>query len=170
MAFFTQLLLLALGVFLIIVILLQRGRGGGLAGAFGGLGGQSAFGTKAGDVFTKITVVIAVAWVIVAGGSGYFLRAGSEQKAQGLGDPNAGISAPDDVEADPDFDPDPDMDKFTPPADPQSESEEVPASDADDESADGDAVAPGADESTAPAPEEADAPASDDASEAPSSN
>ena len=69
--------LMLTGVFLMIVVLLQRGRGGGLAGAFGGAGGQSAFGTKAGDVFTKITVVIAVVWVILAGTSGFVLRAGA---------------------------------------------------------------------------------------------
>lgn len=68
-------LLLFMGVLLIIVILLQKGRGGGLAGAFGGSGGQSALGTKAGDVFTKITVVMAVIWVILAGVSGIATRA-----------------------------------------------------------------------------------------------
>ena len=81
---FSQVLLFLLGVFLMIVILLQRGRGGGLAGAFGGLGGQSAFGTKAGDVFTKITVVIAVLWVVVSGGSGCFLRAAADAPSEGL--------------------------------------------------------------------------------------
>ncbi len=74
----SQVVLFLLGTFLIIVILLQRGRGGGLAGAFGGMGGQSAFGTKAGDVFTRITIVLAVCWVILAGGSGYLLRAASK--------------------------------------------------------------------------------------------
>ena len=34
-------------------------QGGGLAGAFGGMGGQNAFGTKAGDLFTKITIGVA---------------------------------------------------------------------------------------------------------------
>lgn len=71
-------LLLALlgmtGFLLMGIVLLQRGRGGGLAGAFGGLGGQSAFGTKAGDVFTKITIGITVFWVFLAGGSGFALR------------------------------------------------------------------------------------------------
>ncbi|MDP6059564.1 MAG: preprotein translocase subunit SecG, partial [Pirellulaceae bacterium] len=43
-------------LFLILLVLIQRGRGGGLAGAFGGAGGQSAFGTKAGDMFTRITI------------------------------------------------------------------------------------------------------------------
>lgn len=42
--------LLLVSIFLILIILVQRGRGGGLAGALGGMGGQSAFGTKAGDV------------------------------------------------------------------------------------------------------------------------
>src|SRR4051812_31970071 len=53
------------GLILIGIILLQRGRGGGLAGAFGGMGGQSAFGTKAGDVFTKITIWLATAWIVL---------------------------------------------------------------------------------------------------------
>jgi preprotein translocase subunit SecG len=66
------------GLLLIFVILLQRGRGGGLAGAFGGAGGQSAFGTKAGDVFTRITIVIAIIWVALAGVTGYAMRYESE--------------------------------------------------------------------------------------------
>jgi protein translocase SecG subunit len=58
-------------VLLVVMILLQRGRGGGLAGAFGGAGGQSAFGTKAGDVFTRITIGIAIVWVTLAAVTGY---------------------------------------------------------------------------------------------------
>ncbi len=54
------------GIFLIGLILLQRGRGGGLAGAFGGMGGQSAFGTKAGDIFTRITIGVAIFWIVLA--------------------------------------------------------------------------------------------------------
>ncbi len=86
----SQVLLALAGVFLMIVILLQRGRGGGLAGAFGGMGGQSAFGTKAGDVFTKITVIVALVWVVLAGGSGFFLRAASEQREQEFPSRDAG--------------------------------------------------------------------------------
>jgi len=52
-------------LFLIALVLIQRGRGGGLAGAFGGAGGQSAFGTKAGDVFTRITVIVAACWILL---------------------------------------------------------------------------------------------------------
>src|SRR5262245_46488850 len=55
-----------LSIFLILVVLVQRGRGGGLTGALGGMGGQSAFGTKAGDLFTRITIVVAAIWVLLA--------------------------------------------------------------------------------------------------------
>src|ERR1700676_2700792 len=56
-------------LFLIVLILLQRGRGGGLAGALGGMGGQSAFGSKAGDMFTKITSGVAIVWILLCIGS-----------------------------------------------------------------------------------------------------
>ena len=51
-----------LSLFLIMLILIQRGKGGGLTGALGGPGGQSAFGSKAGDTFTLVTVVVASVW------------------------------------------------------------------------------------------------------------
>jgi preprotein translocase subunit SecG len=68
-----------ISVLLIGIILLQRGRGGGLVGALSGLGGQSAFGTKAGDTFTRITIGIAAAWVLLAGIHGQVLRARTEK-------------------------------------------------------------------------------------------
>ena len=52
-------------LFLILLILVQRGKGGGLAGALGGMGGESALGTRAGDVFTKITVITALIWILL---------------------------------------------------------------------------------------------------------
>lgn len=63
--FFLGFSLVLTSLFLILLVLIQRGRGGGLAGAFGGAGGQSAFGTKAGDVFTKITVAVAGFWILL---------------------------------------------------------------------------------------------------------
>ncbi len=60
------LLILICGL-LMLVILVQKGRGGGLSGAFGGGGGSSsAFGAKTGDVFTWITVALAAVFVLVA--------------------------------------------------------------------------------------------------------
>jgi preprotein translocase subunit SecG len=58
-------LILLLGIFLMLLILIQRGKGGGLSGALGGSGGSSAFGTRAGDQFTKITVYVALAWILL---------------------------------------------------------------------------------------------------------
>lgn len=64
-AFFLKLLLFLVAVFMILLILVQRGKGGGLAGAFGGMGGQSAFGTKAGDTFTRVTIGVAAFWIVL---------------------------------------------------------------------------------------------------------
>ena len=58
-------LLFVLSVLLIGIILIQRGKGGGLAGAFGGAGGSSAFGSRAGDTFTRITIVMAAVWMLL---------------------------------------------------------------------------------------------------------
>lgn len=59
-------LLVLSSLFLICLVLIQRGKGGGLAGAFGGVGGSSAFGTKAGDVFTRVTIITAGIWFLLA--------------------------------------------------------------------------------------------------------
>ncbi|MEZ6116134.1 MAG: preprotein translocase subunit SecG [Pirellulaceae bacterium] len=67
-------------IFLILLVLIQRGRGGGLSGAFGGMGGQSAFGTKAGDVFTKITVGASIVWIVLCISATKFLQTGGDDK------------------------------------------------------------------------------------------
>ena len=58
-------LVLLVGILLIFLVLIQRGKGGGLAGAFGGAGGSSAFGSRAGDLFTRVTLVLAAVWVLL---------------------------------------------------------------------------------------------------------
>ena len=63
---FLNVVIVILTLFLIILILIQRGKGGGLAGAFGGMGGSSAFGARTGDVFTKVTVGVAIAWILLS--------------------------------------------------------------------------------------------------------
>lgn len=75
LSYLAMFLLLMVGILMIFIILLQRGRGGGLAGALGGMGGQSAFGTKAGDMFTRITVVLALIWIVLCAGQIPILRA-----------------------------------------------------------------------------------------------
>ena len=53
-------------ILMILVILLQRGRGSGLAGAFGGAGGSSHLGAKTGDVLTLVTLGLALVYVGLA--------------------------------------------------------------------------------------------------------
>jgi preprotein translocase subunit SecG len=57
--------LFLISLFIILIILLQRGRGGGLTGALGGAGGTSAFGVKAGDIFTRITAISVLIWIVL---------------------------------------------------------------------------------------------------------
>ncbi|HUS45448.1 MAG TPA: preprotein translocase subunit SecG [Phycisphaerae bacterium] len=59
-------LFLLCAVILTLLVLIQRGRGGGLAGAFGGPGGHSAFGTKTADVFIKATAILGAVFFVLA--------------------------------------------------------------------------------------------------------
>ena len=86
-------MLLALtATFLILLVLVQRGRGGGLSGALGGMGGQSAFGAKAGDVFTRVTIVTALFWILLCVASVKLLGGSSDKLSGELG---ASVPAPD---------------------------------------------------------------------------
>jgi protein translocase SecG subunit len=54
-----------LGLLLIGLVLLQKNRGSGLSGAFGGVGGYSPFGTKTGDFLTWVTVGVTAAFLLM---------------------------------------------------------------------------------------------------------
>jgi preprotein translocase subunit SecG len=60
-----NIVLLVMGLFLILLVLIQRGKGGGLVGALGGVGGSSPFGSRAGDAFTRITIYVAALWLLL---------------------------------------------------------------------------------------------------------
>lgn len=111
-----MMLLLGLGFFMILLVLLQRGRGGGLVGALGGAGGQSAFGTRAGDVFTKITVAVATFWVLTAGFGGMALRSAATSASSELPETIAVPGAPDDLGTVTPFDGLPEMETADDPA------------------------------------------------------
>src|SRR5262245_39719163 len=83
MSVFFAFTLSLLAIFMILLVLVQRGRGGGLAGALGGMGGSSAFGAKAGDVFTRMTVVTATIWILLSVAAVYW--AGHQGDALGSG-------------------------------------------------------------------------------------
>lgn len=72
---FLMTLFLIVCVLLIIVVLLQKGRGGGIGAAFGGGGGgHSAFGTRTGDVFTWVTIVLTGVFLLLAIGTSLKFR------------------------------------------------------------------------------------------------
>lgn len=61
---------------MILIVLVQRPQGGGLSGAFGAGGGsgQTAFGTKTGDVLTLVTIGIFVLFLLTAIGLNFAIR------------------------------------------------------------------------------------------------
>ena len=81
-------------LFLICLVLIQRGKGGGLTGAFGGTGGSSAFGAKAGDVFTKVTMITAGIWIGMAMLLVILTNYTVKQSAYDVGDETTGSEVP----------------------------------------------------------------------------
>jgi preprotein translocase subunit SecG len=79
---------------LLMVILLQQGRGGDIAAAFGGSGSQTAFGARAGaSLLTRVTTVTAVLFMIGAIGLGILWQHGGGSSSVVRGK-TAPVSAP----------------------------------------------------------------------------
>ena len=53
-------------VALILIILIQKGRGGGLSGAFGGAMASGILGSKTGDFLTWVTIVLVGVFLTLA--------------------------------------------------------------------------------------------------------
>ncbi len=82
--------LFSLGLFIILMVLVQRGKGGGLAGALGGAGGQSAFGARATDQITWLTASTVALWILVSASAVIFLDPASGTKVTAPGADEAG--------------------------------------------------------------------------------
>jgi preprotein translocase subunit SecG len=50
---------------LVFIVLIQKGKGGGLSAAFGGIG-SSLLGTKTGDFLTWVTICIVAVWLLLS--------------------------------------------------------------------------------------------------------
>jgi len=72
-------------ILMMLIILIQKPRGGGLSGAFGGAGGgsQAAFGAKTGDVLTFATIIFFVCYMGLAMGLTWATGPSDEQAANG---------------------------------------------------------------------------------------
>jgi preprotein translocase subunit SecG len=53
----------AIALLLVMIVLIQKAKGGGLSSAFGGMGASSLLGTKTGDVLTWVTISLAVVFL-----------------------------------------------------------------------------------------------------------
>ena len=96
MTFLVKTLLFLVALFMILLVLIQRGKGGGLSGALGGMGGQSAFGTKAGDVFTRVTIVVAAVWILLCAAAVKMFKTPADiaDRVTGVGSAPSAASSP----------------------------------------------------------------------------
>src|SRR5687768_8529419 len=64
-------------MFLILVVLLQQGKGGGMGSAFGGGGGQTVFGgAGAGNFLTRLTAIAATLFMVLSAVLAYMSTSG----------------------------------------------------------------------------------------------
>lgn len=93
---------LLISIVMVLIVLIQRPQGGGLGGAFGAGGGggggggagQTAFGTKTGDVLTGGTIAIFVLFIIFAIVLNFATRPPEAQSAQPILSAPASESTP----------------------------------------------------------------------------
>jgi len=81
-------------ILLVLIVLLQKGRGGGLGAALGGMG-SAAFGTRVGDMMTWVTIVLTSLFLLLAI-IGYVVLRPDEHQAEApqfVPKPGAGITA-----------------------------------------------------------------------------
>jgi preprotein translocase subunit SecG len=72
-------------ILLVIVILLQAGKGQGLAGSFGGIGGGAVFGGRGAATFlSKTTAILAIIYGFLCLSIGYIYRTDMEQTKQSI--------------------------------------------------------------------------------------
>ena len=83
---FLLVLFVILSLLMVVVILLQAGKGQGLAGAIGGgMAGQSIFGGRgAGDFLSKATTYLAIGYMVLALGLGLIYKTEVEETQQSL--------------------------------------------------------------------------------------
>ncbi len=76
MTTFLSILHICVCIFLILVVLLQQGRGGGLGSAFGGAGQQVFGGRGAGNFLTRMTWGCAMIFILTSVSLAYLASAG----------------------------------------------------------------------------------------------
>jgi preprotein translocase subunit SecG len=78
-------ILFLLSLFLIFIILIQRGKGGGIAGSLTGTA-QSAFGARGGDILMWLTLTMTIIWILLCCLTIYFYSRTQPPVAEGKDD------------------------------------------------------------------------------------
>ncbi|MBW7989486.1 MAG: preprotein translocase subunit SecG [Planctomycetes bacterium] len=91
-------------VSLVLIILIQKGRGGGLSGAFGGAGAGGILGSKTGDFLTWVTIALVGVFLTLAVVMAKFYRPevsefgeeapASQQMPVSSGQPTSDVNSP----------------------------------------------------------------------------
>ncbi|PKL48358.1 MAG: preprotein translocase subunit SecG [Planctomycetes bacterium HGW-Planctomycetes-1] len=82
-----------IGVVLVLLVLIQKGRGGGLSSAFGGLG-SSLLGTKTGDFLTWVTISLVAVWLVLSVVAAKWFKPQTSEFLQSRPIPSAPAAAP----------------------------------------------------------------------------
>ena len=78
-------ILFLLSLFLIFIILIQRGKGGGIAGSLTGTA-QSAFGARGGDILMWLTLTLTIIWILLCCLTIFFYSRSQPPVAEGRDD------------------------------------------------------------------------------------
>jgi preprotein translocase subunit SecG len=80
-------------IVLIFIVLIQKGKGGGLSSAFGGIGG-SLLGTKTGDFLTWVTICVVAVWLLLSVVAAKWFKPSASEYLQGQQMPVSPVTAP----------------------------------------------------------------------------
>ncbi|MFA5293566.1 MAG: preprotein translocase subunit SecG [Phycisphaerae bacterium] len=83
---------LFVAVAMVLLVLIQKGRGGGLSSAFGGIS-NSLLGTKTGDFLTWVTISLVAVWLVLSVVAAKWFKPQTSEYLQGQ-KPAAPVSAP----------------------------------------------------------------------------
>jgi len=82
-----------IAVVLVLMVLIQKGRGGGLSSAFGGLG-NSLLGTKTGDFLTWVTICLVAVWLLLSVVAAKWFKPQASEYLQSQPIPSSPAAAP----------------------------------------------------------------------------
>jgi preprotein translocase subunit SecG len=89
-------ILFLISLFLVFIILIQRGKGGGIAGSLTGTA-QSAFGARGGDILMWLTLSLTIIWILLCCVTIFFYSRVQDAIAEGKDDADIPSTVPSDL-------------------------------------------------------------------------